>query len=81
MVIFNYLCHHKIFNLVFMDIIINSTTISSADYDETAEILTIRFHNGHNYVYNGVPKSVFEEFLSSPSKGKYYNSFIKGRYQ
>lgn len=64
-----------------MNIVINSSTIISADYTEETETLIIRFKNGRDYIYHNVPKYVFEEFISSPSKGQYFNLHIKGRYQ
>ena len=64
-----------------MNIVINSSTIISADYAEETETLIIRFRNGRDYIYYNVPKYVFEEFINSPSKGQYFNLHIKGRYQ
>lgn len=32
------------------------------------------------YGYCGVPDSVVQAWLSAPSKGQYFNAYIKGRY-
>lgn len=32
------------------------------------------------YAYQGVPASVYESFISSPSKGRFYTDKIKGKY-
>lgn len=31
-------------------------------------------------VYSGVPEKVFDEFRKASSKGKFFASFIEGRY-
>ena len=45
-----------------------------------SETMDVRFQNGYSYSYFGVPVSVFEEFLSSGSKGGFLNSAIKPNY-
>lgn len=60
-------------------ITINSTTILGIDY-ENGE-LTVYFRNGKHYVYHDVPEYVFEQFINAPSKGKFYNQYIKNYYQ
>lgn len=62
-------------------IIIASSTIYGVDYDSENMILTVYFRDGKNYVYHGVPEMVYKQFLNSPSKGKYYNLYIRGKYQ
>lgn len=33
------------------------------------------------YGYHEVPRYIFDQWISAPSKGKYYNQHIKGQYQ
>lgn len=60
-------------------ILISSSTLLGFEYDSGN--LTIFFRDGGRYVYHNVPQEVFEQFKNSPSKGKFYNQYIKGRYQ
>jgi len=40
----------------------------------------IRFANGYEYIYQDVPKSVYDQWMSSSSKGKFLNTNIKPVY-
>lgn len=42
--------------------------------------LQVELLNGRIYEYYGAPRSVYSAFLSAPSKGKYFNAYVKGRY-
>lgn len=42
--------------------------------------LIVQFHNGSVYEYFGVPRSVYKDFLLTPTPGKYLYSNVKGRY-
>lgn len=59
---------------------INSSAISFIDYNETTRILTIVFIKTGKYTYPNFPKSLYEEFLKSSSKGRFYNQYIKDKY-
>ncbi|MRR49348.1 MAG: KTSC domain-containing protein [Rhodocyclaceae bacterium] len=37
--------------------------------------------SGTYYAFCGVPGDVHQFFVSAPSMGKYFNSYIKGRYR
>jgi hypothetical protein len=56
----------------------NSTAIKRAEY-ETGR-LTIWFPAGHFYNYCNVPENVWQGLLQAASKGKYFNTYIDGRY-
>jgi hypothetical protein len=43
--------------------------------------LIVEFHSGRTYDHHGVPDSVFEELMQAPSKGTFYNRYIRGRYR
>lgn len=61
---------------------VNSSTIAEIDREVIKEelFLKVTFKNGREYLYEGVPANVYEEFLMSESKGKYFHENINGRY-
>jgi hypothetical protein len=60
---------------------VDSSVIASMGYDHKKEILEIEFHyRGAVYQYDDVPPEVWEEFLESESKGKYFNENIRHDY-
>jgi len=58
-----------------------SSWIRGAEYYEAGgqEFLILNM-NGKDYIFRGVPVSVWQEFKSAPSPGQFYNSRIRGRY-
>jgi len=60
---------------------VSSSAINSVGYDLATNRMRIAFQQGHSYNYCGVPQSIYEAFMRSFSKGTYYNSHIKDRYQ
>ena len=61
---------------------VQSSTIAEIDREVINEelFLKVTFVNGREYLYEGVPAHVYEEFLMSSSKGKYFHENINGRY-
>lgn len=60
---------------------LSSTCFSSYSYDPRSGLLNLTFRDsGHTYPYSPVSKSLFEEFMSSPSKGRFFNARIKWIY-
>ena len=57
-----------------------STAIQHLSYDQAARELHVKFVGGGTYTYYDVPKSVYEAFRASSSKGTFLNSYIKNRY-
>jgi hypothetical protein len=43
-------------------------------------VLEIEFENGRIYQYFDVPEEVFEGMVNSDSKGRYFNSHVRGKY-
>lgn len=43
--------------------------------------LFIQFNNGVCTIYSGVPKGVLDMAHEAPSIGKFFHSFIKGKYE
>ena len=60
---------------------VNSTAIMAIGYDEQSMRMKITFQQGHTYDFCRVPKNIFEGLRRASSKGTYYNSHIKDRYQ
>lgn len=56
---------------------VSSSTISAVGYDEGANALGVRFQNGTEYHYFGVPQDVFESLRSAPSVGRFFDQNIK----
>jgi hypothetical protein len=44
-------------------------------------ILNVKTGSRKSYIHQGVPGSVWEGFRAAPSKGRYYNRNLKGRYR
>ena len=45
-----------------------------------SRVLEIQFESGKVYQYFDVPEDVYEDMLNAESKGKYFNSHIRGKY-
>ena len=59
---------------------VQSTTLATVIYDEAREVLQLEFLSRALYQYSGVPRPVHEALLSAPSKGRYFNQAIRGRF-
>jgi hypothetical protein len=61
-------------------VIVESTTLASAGHDARAAVLELQFRNGSVYQYFHVPTRIYWDLLAAPSKGRYFNQNIRGRY-
>ncbi len=59
---------------------VKSSNIKSISYNEGLKTLIINFVNSGPYKYFNVPKKVYIEFKTFPSKGKFFYSKIRGIY-
>ena len=59
---------------------VESATLMAIGYDDTREILQLEFRSHAVYRYFGVPGSVYEALVAAPSKGRYFNGAIRGRF-
>jgi hypothetical protein len=59
---------------------VDSTTLATVAYDETQELLRLEFCSRAVYLYFGVPATVHQALRGAPSKGKYFNQAIRGRF-
>jgi len=61
---------------------LNSSLIKSYDYNSDSKVLKISFVDNAEVAYDfeGVPEPLFQEFRASNSKGRFFNSSIRGRF-
>ncbi len=59
---------------------VSSTNIISMGYDAAAETLEVEFNSGSIYQYYNVNQAMYEQLLTSPSKGQFLNAYIKNAY-
>lgn len=61
----------------------DSTAIHHAIYFQDGGFLVLRFQSdpSKSYLFEGVPLRLWREFEAAPSKGRFYNDQIKGRYR
>jgi len=50
---------------------VTSSNVASIGYDGGQQLLEVEFHSGAVYQYHEVPKRVWGQFKSAPSKGKF----------
>ena len=58
-----------------------STMASAIGYDSENEVLQIEFNSGAVYQYSDIDEDTFEDLYASDAIGRYYNQYIKGKYQ
>ena len=60
---------------------VESSLIRSVGYDLPSSVLEIEFTGeGRIYEYYDVPLSVYSELMAAPSKGEYFNEYIRDMY-
>jgi hypothetical protein len=59
---------------------VESTTLATVAYDKARGLLQLEFRSRAIYQYFGVAAAVHEALLGAPSKGSYFNQFIRGRF-
>lgn len=57
-----------------------STAIRAIRYDEERRRLVVRFVDGDEYAYVGVPGEVHRSFAQAESKGQFFSEEISGKY-
>ena len=59
---------------------VESTTLATVAYDKARGRLQLEFRSRAIYQYFGVAATMHEALLGAPSKGSYFNRFIRGRF-
>ena len=63
-----------------MDMVsVSSSVIAAVGYENSC--MDILFRSGKLYRCFSVPEDIYKAFLSAPSKGRFFNTRIKNRYQ
>jgi hypothetical protein len=61
-------------------IAVESTTLATVGYEDALSVLELEFRSGVRYQYFGVPAALHQGLLGAPSKGIYFNQFIRGNF-
>ena len=59
---------------------VTSSNIEKVGYDDDTETLGVIFGSGTTYHYGGVPKEIYENFISAPSAGQFFHREIMNQY-
>ncbi|MBU0712967.1 KTSC domain-containing protein [bacterium] len=62
-------------------IFIDSSNIEAIGYDVDTQELHIQFLSGGYYIYNNVPRAIYDDLMNASSKGSFLNREVKGIYQ
>jgi len=60
--------------------LVNSSAMRAVGYDAASRRMRIRFAEGNDYDFCGVPETIYQGLMTASSKGTYYNAHIKDRY-
>lgn len=58
-----------------------SSVISRIDYNASARELHVTLTSGRRYTYFSVPAEVYYQFCRAASKGEFFNTLIRDRYE
>lgn len=58
---------------------VESSAMLSIGYDDGSETLELEFKGGV-YQYLNVPRSIYEQLVEAPSKGSFFNVYIRPTY-
>jgi KTSC domain len=61
--------------------LIISTGLKSVAYDAIAQVLEVELQSGSVSRYFEVPQPVYEALMSAPSKTRYFNDNVAGKYE
>ena len=59
---------------------VDSSSLNSIGYDPEEAVLYVRFLNGGEYSYAGVPDRIWQGLKTAPSHGHYLATMVKGKY-
>jgi hypothetical protein len=60
---------------------VKSSNIEAIGYSKANESLVIRFRNKSEYLYPKVPKATYDAIMASESKGSFFHTEIRQRYE
>lgn len=56
---------------------VDSSFIDALAYHRFAEVLEVRLNNGQVYTFMEISQVTYDEFLNSPSKGRFFQNILK----
>jgi KTSC domain len=59
---------------------VTSSDVRAIGYDQATETLEVEFLSGGIYQYYGFPQNMYDQFMQSVSKGKFFHTYIKNQY-
>lgn len=59
---------------------LDSALIEQIRHDDEADTLAIRFRNRREYLYEQVPRAIYDALAKAPSAGSFFNERIKGHF-
>src|SRR5512145_1713686 len=59
---------------------VKSTSLAAIAYESPRQRLHIHFQDRSVYTYFDVPAHVYQQLLEAPSKGLYFNAWIRGKF-
>lgn len=59
---------------------VGSSNIARVDYDRDKQVLRVGFRSGGVYEYDAVGEQLYQAFLASPSKGRFFYDFVRDQY-
>lgn len=59
---------------------LRSSMINRIVFDDEAGTLQVSFRSGLKYIYDGVPRAIYDALGRAASAGRYFNEHVKGRF-
>ena len=59
---------------------LTSSLIERIVFDDEAATLCVWFRNRTRYLYEGVPRGLYDGFVRAASAGRFFNEQVKGRF-
>jgi hypothetical protein len=60
---------------------VSSSVLKSIGYDPERRILDVEFRDGDVYRYPDLAADIYEAFMAAPSKGRFFNQYIRYGYE
>ena len=57
---------------------LDSSNLASAGYDDKSSELHVKFRNGGQFVYSGVPEETYKMLVTASSPGSFFHKNVKG---
>ena len=61
-------------------IYVDSSNIEAIGYEDSTRELHVKFLSGGYYIYQEVPRQIFDDLMMAPSKGSFLNREVKSIY-